>query len=315
MFTRRNFRKSELLRALAVAFIVGAGSFSILAQNADDAGWKTIFDGKTMNGWYTYQNQAGKNADNGVFKIENGSFHILDFPAGTTGLETTGCLLTADEYSYVRVRLQYKWGTKMFARGGAAGGGRAAAGGGAAAPAAAPGPGRGGATPAKKDAGFLYYFFGEDRVWGNNIEFQIQEGDTGDLWLNGATSITATISNPSDPPPAQFTLTGGSPHTLMGSVPPGTNRPGGVQAQRVLKYADWEDADGWNTLEAVLDGQDVHYYVNGHLVNEARDAKRRDPQDPEKWIPLTSGKFCLQAEGAEVWYRNIQIKPIPDRKK
>jgi hypothetical protein len=63
-------------------------------------------------------------------------------------------------------------------------------------------------------------------------------------------------------------------------------------------------------VEAVLDGQHIQHFVNGHLVLDGRDGKRRDPNNPGKWIPLTSGKVCLQAEGAEVWYQNIQVKAI-----
>jgi hypothetical protein len=259
------------------------------AQNTDDAGWKPIFDGKTMNGWYTYQNQAGKNADNGVFKIENGAFHILDLPEGTTGVELNGCLLTNDDYSHVRLRLQYKWGAKQFTR-----------------------AGRGGGGPRKRDAGLLYYYFGADKIWGNNMELQIQEGDAGDMWVNGNISFVTNVADPKAPAPLLWTLTGGTPATVIGNVDPPMPgvTPGTNQARRVLKYPDWEDTSGWNTVEAVLDGQHIQHYVNGHLVLDGKDAKRRDPNNPDRWIPLTTGKVCLEAEGAEVWYRNIQIKPI-----
>jgi hypothetical protein len=292
-----------------IAFITIAGmvlmggltASKLSAQNTDDLGWKPIFDGKTMGGWYTYQNQAGKNADNGVFKIENGAFHILDLPAGTTGVETNGCLLTNDEYSHVRLRVQYKWGTKQFARAGRAG-----------APAGAT------TVPRKRDAGLLYYYFGEDRIWGNNMELQIQEGDTGDMWVNGNISFVTNVVDPQAPAPLRWALTGGSPATIMGNLnPPAKNMtspaPGAGRTneyRRVLKYPDWEDISTWNTVEAVLDGQHIQHFVNGHLVMDGRDAKRRDLNNPEKWIPLTSGKVCLEAEGAEVWYRNIQVKPI-----
>lgn len=313
--------KSVATLISVVTIAVLAATLALLAQNTDDEGWKPIFDGKTMNGWYTYQNQAGKNADNGVFKVENGTFHILDFPVGTTGLETSGCLLTNDEYSHVRVRLQYKWGAKQFAnagRGAAAGGAGPA---GAPAPGGSPGPGRG-AGPRKRDAGLLYYYFGEDRIWGNNLELQIQEGDAGDMWVNGSASLVTNVANASANPPTQWTPTGGTPLTIMGNLtppapgaapggPPGGGRGGlANEARRVLKYPDWEDPSAWNTVEAVLDGQHIQHYVNGHLVFDARETKRRDPKDPEKWIPLTSGKICLEAEGTEVWYRNVQVKPI-----
>jgi len=30
----------------------------------------------------------------------------------------------------------------------------------------------------------------------------------------------------------------------------------------------------------------------------------------DKWVPLTRGKIIFQLEGAEVFYRNIQIKDL-----
>ena len=32
-----------------------------------------------------------------------------------------------------------------------------------------------------------------------------------------------------------------------------------------------------------------------------------------KWVPLAKGKILFQAEGAEVLYRNIEIKPLDSR--
>ena len=35
-----------------------------------------------------------------------------------------------------------------------------------------------------------------------------------------------------------------------------------------------------------------------------------DPNDPNKLIPLNAGRIAFQAEGVEVFYRNIEIKPL-----
>jgi hypothetical protein len=34
----------------------------------------------------------------------------------------------------------------------------------------------------------------------------------------------------------------------------------------------------------------------------------RQPGDGDAWVPLTSGRIAFQAEGAELFYRNIVIK-------
>ena len=54
----------------------------------------------------------------------------------------------------------------------------------------------------------------------------------------------------------------------------------------------------WNVLELVTDGNTVRQYVNGKLVNEGTD-------------PFPSeGKILFQSEGAEVYFRNIQLYPL-----
>jgi hypothetical protein len=33
-----------------------------------------------------------------------------------------------------------------------------------------------------------------------------------------------------------------------------------------------------------------------------------------KWVPLSKGKILFQQEGSEVFYRNIEIKPLTDKR-
>ena len=51
--------------------------------------------------------------------------------------------------------------------------------------------------------------------------------------------------------------------------------------------------------------------MNGAVVNEAIDMKYYDEIE-RSWQPLTKGKILLQAEGAEVYYRNITLTPLAD---
>jgi len=32
--------------------------------------------------------------------------------------------------------------------------------------------------------------------------------------------------------------------------------------------------------------------------------------ESKKWVPLTAGKSQIQSEGAEIFYRDIRLKPI-----
>jgi hypothetical protein len=63
----------------------------------------------------------------------------------------------------------------------------------------------------------------------------------------------------------------------------------------------------WNTIELLCyEGTSVHVIngvvnminTNSHMLVDGRE------------VPLTKGVIQLQSEGAEIYYRNIQIRPI-----
>lgn len=82
---------------------------------------------------------------------------------------------------------------------------------------------------------------------------------------------------------------------------------------RVRRSEDLE-RDGWNTVEVIVHGDSAVYLVNGKVNNRCTKMCRKDPNDSQKTIPLNKGKILLQAEGAEILYRNIEIKVLPDSK-
>jgi hypothetical protein len=54
----------------------------------------------------------------------------------------------------------------------------------------------------------------------------------------------------------------------------------------------------WNLLELVNQDGHVKQWVNGKLANEGTDA-----------FPV-SGKILFQSEGAEVFFRNMELHPL-----
>lgn len=54
----------------------------------------------------------------------------------------------------------------------------------------------------------------------------------------------------------------------------------------------------WNQYEIIVDGPWVQLKVNGEVVNEAWDCE------------VVPGHICLQSEGAEIHFRDIQLTPI-----
>lgn len=65
-----------------------------------DAGWITLFDGKTTNGWHSY----GKKAAGNEWKVEDGALHL---DASTPNKER-GDLVTNAEYKDFDLKLEWK---------------------------------------------------------------------------------------------------------------------------------------------------------------------------------------------------------------
>jgi hypothetical protein len=75
-----------------------------------------------------------------------------------------------------------------------------------------------------------------------------------------------------------------------------------------VKQPDNEKPTGeWNTVELIALGEDAIHIVNGKVVMRLRGPIRIDGAVP---MPVTSGPIILQSEGAEVFYRDIAIRPI-----
>lgn len=61
-------------------------------------GWKLLFDGQSLKGWRTYQNQP-----NNSWRVENGTLHCLPFDSA----EQRADLVTIDQYE--NFELQFDW--------------------------------------------------------------------------------------------------------------------------------------------------------------------------------------------------------------
>lgn len=70
-----------------------------VVQQKED-GWKTLFDGKTTNGWHTY----GKKTAGNEWKVEHGSLHL---DASTPNAER-GDLVTNEAYKNFDLKLEWK---------------------------------------------------------------------------------------------------------------------------------------------------------------------------------------------------------------
>ena len=74
---------------------------------------------------------------------------------------------------------------------------------------------------------------------------------------------------------------------------------GPTKNTRVIKKKDNEKPTGeWNRIEVIADKGKCTHIVNGVVVNEATDAS------------LRTGRILIQSEGAETWYRKIEIREL-----
>ncbi len=128
------------------------------------------------------------------------------------------------------------------------------------------------ADTTRRDNGILYFvpLNAKDFVWPKGIECQIQEGDVGDFWMVDSTTIVVDG---------------------VKTIPKDFNR--------AKKKTDAEKPTGeWNRVEVIANNGKLTHIVNGIIVNEATEAS------------LKEGKIIIQSEGAEIYYRKIDIAEL-----
>lgn len=146
-----------------------------------------------------------------------------------------------------------------------------------------------------RDSGVLFHMNDTDRIWPRSIECQVQEGDTGEMIIVG-NNLEVTIP----------TKARGNNANQRMFDPAGT--PTAVNRGRVYKQPVADKLDDWNTVEVITRGDSAVHIVNGVVMMSITNMKMTDTNQP-----LTSGRIVFQAEGAELFYRNIEIRGLkPD---
>ena len=217
---------------------------------------KALFNGKDLSGFDTFLEKHGVNSDpDKIFQVENGTLHI-------SGAEFGG-LVTKKEYKNYYLRAEFKWGEKMYA------------------------PRLGKA----RDSGVQFHITGPLQVWPRMMEFQVSEGNTGDLWLIKGPALEVSGK--------KYQSTAESGPNQYVRIP----RIGRGPLQNVTGFrqpvGEVENAQGeWNVLELVADHDRVTQYVNGKLVNQGTNGN------------TTHGKIDFESEGAEVYFRNMALASL-----
>jgi hypothetical protein len=197
-----------------------------------------LMNGQNLNGWYSWLKGKGKNNDpEKNFEVQpDGSLH-------DTGKEV-GYIMTEKTFGNFHFKLQFRWGDARW-------------------------PPR---ENSKRDSGICYNIpaDGEDMIWPPSVECQIQEGDVGDFWLLGYSTI---------------------------QVDGRQNKP--LPYAQIVKKKEAEKPKGeWNTVEVIsFNGKCVHV-VNGIVVNYGENSS------------LIGGKILLQSEYAEIFYRDVRLRDL-----
>jgi 3-keto-disaccharide hydrolase len=277
-------------RLLLVGVLLGA-----IGVHADN-GWTPLWNGGDLDGWTTWMQRPAPGSEvpglkrdaDGKYLEPIGSgrdplkvFTVVSNVDGRSAIrisgEVFGELRTKGSFKDYHLTLQFKWGERKWP------------------PRDKP------ETP--RDSGLLYHVHAAPgvggRTWARSIELQIQEHDVGDLYAIGsAIAVRAKARAGTMPMMYDYDPTG---EWTFFSQSQGA-------AGRCIKQPDNEKPTGeWNTVELIAFGEDAIHIVNGKVVMRLRGPVRIDGDAPAS---VTSGPIILQSEGAEVFYRDIRIRPI-----
>lgn len=141
-----------------------------------------------------------------------------------------------------------------------------------------------------RNSGLLYHIQGADKLWPECFECQVQEGDVGDLHQvfqrtekSGVeTRVKPGVKEPTYDPTGEEMHVGG----------------------RLIRWQRMDKAEGWNAVELTTRENAAEHKVNGTVVARLWNAARPDGS------PCNEGAIALQAEGAEIRYRNASVTPL-----
>ena len=279
-------RVPRLLAAVLLA------SIAIRAEN----GWTPLWNGKNLDGWTTWMRQPEPTSEvpglardvQGKYTESIGSgrdplkvFTVVNNVDGRPAIrisgEVFGELRTKATFKNYRLRLQFKWGEKKW-------------------------PPRDGATT-PRDSGLLYHVHNPPgvggRTWARSVELQIQEHDVGDLYAVGS-AIAVRAKPRSGTQPVLYDYDPAGEWTFFSQSQGASGR--------CIKQPDNEKPTGeWNVVELIAFGEDAIHIVNGKIVMRLHGPLRIDSDVPSS---VTSGPIILQSEGAEVFYRDIEVRSI-----
>ncbi len=266
--------RRSLIRSAACAAAAAAMPGRVLGAGDTQPVWQNLFDGRSLDGWSLFQLGSGEHDRYDAVMVEQGMLHFLGPKFHGPDEAAMGHIATLQPWSNYHLRVDYRWGERRIAPRGLQ----------------------------RRNSGILYHLAPDrDILFPDGIEFQVEETDVGDA---------ITINNRALAGP----LLGGTP--LWPGWIPGMPRTyeaplsaGGIARQWFRHAGQFERLEGWNTLDLIAFDDCAAHLVNGRIVQTLFGMVGRTRADGTS-PPLTGGRIALEFEAAEIWFRNVNIRPL-----
>lgn len=248
-----------------------------------------LFNGRDLSSFYTWLVDFHRADPDRVFSVVD---QVDSAPAIRISGQFFGGLYTKQRFANYRLVAEFRWGLATW----------------------------GGRTNATKDSGVLVHGSGRDGnyfsktfngPWMRSYEFQIIEGGVGDLLVLGGYEpdgtvqkyfATCTVTKDRDSEPC-WDAKGEAKVFETGRVNWWGRDPDWADKLGYRGSKDVESAGGeWTQMEAVCENGTLDYFVNGKRVNQATQLSHK------------SGQLIFQSEGAEIFFRKIELHPLPTAK-
>ena len=280
--------KNQLLFA---AILTGL-FFACQTPKEESSAFRSLFNNENLEGWETYIGVPDASVDipdmekdeNGDFlnpvglnKDPLGIFTVVEVdgePAIRASGQVNGSLATREEFENYHYRMEVKWGTQKWPEG----------------------------SDRLRNSGLLYHGTGDYGqglgVWKKSHECQMMETMFGDSYRMGDTYCSIRATQPGEGERYVY-------DPEAGLVEFGEGKQGGKICSK--STINEKPLGEWNVVEVICLGDTSIHVING-VVNMVNVDSHLEENG--NIIPLTRGNIQLQSEGAEVFFRNMEIKNI-----
>lgn len=238
-------------------------------------GRTSLFNGNDLSGWTTWLKDTKREDPRRVFRVTDGWLHLSG--------NGDGYVATEKPYRDYHLSVEYRWGKRHKGK-------------------------------YVRNSGILLHATGPDGnaggAWPSCIECQLAQGCVGDLILirgkdeaGREIPVRLTAETELAPDGRRHRWKAGGEKK---SFPP-------MRGQFWWSKHDWDfeeflDTRGrddvespvgeWTKVECLADGSELTIKVNGETVNHVSD------------VFPAAGKILLQTEGSEIFFRNVEIRPL-----